>query len=296
MKQYLPRIAVAAAALAVAAAVAAVALARGPVAAFSVNGQEWSRGDVQRVVDSLVDTGQITAVNGKVTGDDIAAVMSVLVQYSAGRQLLAERGVALPQDALAAARQQYGAAFADPFVAGVFADMSVTGKTITSLAAPQDVKSIYEENPALTGVLCAVDVTLPSEHAARAVMNEIKDGGDVLAVAREKSVNKDLEATDGVLALPGADCAGLAWVKDKVSATVLEELMSTDAGETSAVVKDEAGWHVLVNRPWSEVSKSHATVFSEDPGRSLAVGFTATADVQVASEYGTWNPATQTIK
>ncbi|MEY4365836.1 MAG: hypothetical protein RLZZ305_1180 [Actinomycetota bacterium] len=297
MKQYLPRIAVVAAALAAAGAVALIALARGPVAAFSVNGDEWSRDEVHRVVDSLVKAGQITAANGKVTGDDIAAVMSVLVQYSAGRQLLAERGVTLPQDALTTARQQYGAAFTDPFVAGVFADMSVTGKVITSLPAPQDMKSIYEDRPALTGVLCAVDVTLPSESAARAVLGEIDAGGDVLAIAREKSVNKDLEATDGVLALSAdTPCAGLSWVKDKVSAPVLEELIATGAGKRSSVVRDAAGWHVLANRPWSEVSGAHAAVFSKDPGRNLAVGFTATADVTVASEYGTWDRASQTIK
>ena len=297
MKQYLPRIAVVAAALAAAAAVAAIALVRGPVAAFSVNGQEWSRGEVQRVVDSLVEAGQITAANGKVTGDDIAAVMSVLVQYSAGRQLLAERGVALPQDALATARQQYGAAFADPFVAGVFADMSVTGKVITSLPAPQDVKSIYEDRPALTGVLCAVDITLGTEDAARAVLNEIDSGGDVLAIAREKSTNTDFEATGGAIALSSdTPCAGLAWIKSKVSEPVLEQLIDTGAGKRSSVVKDAAGWHVLVNRPWSEVSKAHAAVFSQGPGRSLAIGFTATADVTVASEYGTWDRASQTIK
>jgi hypothetical protein len=51
-----------------------------------------------------------------------------------------------------------------------------------------------------------------------------------------------------------------------------------------------------VNRPWSEVSKAHAAVFSQGPGRSLAIGFTATADVTVASEYGTWDRASQTIK
>ncbi|MGA1362192.1 MAG: hypothetical protein ACO36A_04665 [Ilumatobacteraceae bacterium] len=285
------------AALAVAGATAGLALLRGPSVAFTVNGEEWSRDDMTRLMDGLVGAGQFTAPSGKVSADDMSAVMSVLVQYRSGRQLLAGRGITVPAGSIESAKQRLEPTFQDDFVVGVLADMSATGEALDSMPAPTDVKTIYEANPARTGVLCAVMITSASEKSARDILEQLDSGADAIELARKNAKGSEFESSDGTVAVDAAQpCAGLAWVKDRVSTPVFSALASTAAGAHSGIVQDATGWHVVFNRQWADVGAAHSRQFSGEPGRNLAAGFTATSDIAVSPEFGTWNQARQTIE
>lgn len=285
------------AALAVAGATAGLAVLRGPSVAFTVNGEEWSRGDMTRMMDGLVGAGQFSAPSGKVSADDMSAVMSVLVQYRAGRQLLAERGITVPVADIESAKRRLEPTFGDDFVVGVLADMSATGEALDAITAPADVKDIYGRNPADTGVLCAVMITSRSEKAARGIVERIDAGADAVELARTNAEGSEFGSSDGVVAVDADQpCAGLSWVKDRVSLPVFSALASTAAGARSGIVEDATGWHVLFNRPWADVSAAHSRQFSGEPGRNLAAGFTATSEISVSPEFGTWNQARQTIE
>ena len=297
MKPRLKSALLVAAALAVAGATAGLALLRGPSVAFTVNGEEWSRDDMTRMMDGLVGAGQFSAPSGKVSSDDMSAVMSVPVQYRAGRQLLAERGITVPAESIESAKRRLEPTFRDDFVVGVLADMSATGEALDAMPAPTDVKDIYEGNPASTGVLCAVMITARSEKAARDIVGQIDGGADAVRLARASAGGSEFESSDGTVAIDaGLPCAGLTWVKDRVSTPVFSALASTAAGARSGIVKDATGWHVVFNRPWADVSAAHSRQFSGEPGRNLAAGFTATSDISVSPELGTWNQARQTIE
>ena len=285
------------AALAVAGATAGLAVLRGPAVAFSVNGEDWSRDDMTRMMDGLVEVGQFSAPSGRVSADDMSAVMSVLVQYRAGRQLLAERRITLKKDDIESAKRRLEPTFRDAFVVGVLADMSATGDALDALTAPSDVKDIYAGNPARTGVLCSVMISSRTEQAARAIVDQIDGGADAVELAQKNAQGSEFEGTDGVIAVDVAQpCARISWVKDRVSTAVFSALASTAAGGRSGVVKDATGWHVVVNRPWADISAAHSRQFSGEPGRNLAAGFTATSDISVSPEFGTWNQARQTVE
>lgn len=285
------------AALAAAGATAGLALLRGPSVAFTVNGEDWSRDDMTRMMDGLVGAGQFSAPSGKVSTDDMSAVMSVLVQYRAGRQLLAERGITVPAEEIESAKRRLEPTFQDDFVVDVLADMSATGDALDAITAPTDVKDIYTANPSRTGVLCAVMISSRSENAARDIVGQIDSGADAVELARKSAEGSEFETSDGVVAVDADQpCAGLAWVKDRVSTPVFSALASTAAGERSGIVKDATGWHVVFNMPWADVSAVHSRQFSAEPGRNLASGFTATSKISVSPEFGTWNQARQTIE
>ena len=285
------------AALAVAGATAGLAVLRGPSVAFSVNGEDWSRDDMTRMMDGLVAVGQFSAPSGRVSADDMSAVMSVLVQYRAGRQLLAERGITVKKADIESAARRLKPTFQDDFVVGVLADMAATGDALDALTAPSDVKDIDATEPAHTGVLCALMITSRSERAARGIVEQIDGGADAVELARKNAAGSEFERTDGVVAVDVAQpCAKISWVKDRVSTAVFAALASTPAGGRSGIVKDATGWHVVVNRPWADVSAAHSRQFSDEPGRNLAAGFTATSDISVSPEFGTWNQARQTVE
>lgn len=269
----------------------------GPSNAFSVNGEEWSRDNLNKVLTGLVEAGQFTSTNGSVSGTDVASVASVLVQYRAGAQMLADRGVKIPEADRETAAASIKRAFSDPFVVDVLADMSVTGAAVDKLPVPGDMQALYEKNPALTGVLCAAEITVGTESEARSLVERLDSGESFLDVAQAATTSRDFKQTGGVVG-PGTEmpCSTLNQMSQRISSPLLNALLHTPAGARTAIVRDSEGWHVATNRPWSEISAAHAKVFAAEPGRNLADGYTATSDVHVNSLYGTWNPATSKIE
>lgn len=297
MKPRLKSALVVVAALAVAGATAGLAVLRGPSVAFTVNGEEWSRDDLRRLIDGLIEAGDLSAVSGQVSRENVSSVMTVLIQFTAGSQMLDKSGVEVPAGEIAAARSRLEGTYRDEFVLDVLADMSATGSALDRLSAPSDVKDIYGRNPADTGVLCAVMISSRSEKAARGIVEKIDAGDDAVELARRNAKGSEFESSDGAVAVDADQpCAGLSWVKDRVSLPVFSALASTAAGTRSGIVEDATGWHVLFNRPWVDVSAAHSRQFSGEPGRNLAAGFTATSEISVSPEFGTWNQARQTIE
>jgi hypothetical protein len=278
-------------------AVAGVAVLGRQSSAFTVNGEEWSRDNLAKVLTGLVEAGQFTSSHGRVAGTDAASVASVLVQYRAGAQMLAERGVKIPEADRTAVTTQIRQTFRDPFVVAVLADMSVTGAAVDKLTVPANMKSLYEKSPALTGVLCAAEITVGSESEARDALVRIDGGEKFLDVAKAVTISPDFKQTGGVVgASTDMPCSTLNRMSQRISSPLLNALLHTPAGTRTAIVRDNSGWHIASNRPWQEIAAAHAKVFSAEPGRNLADGYTATSDIHVNPIYGTWNAATSKIE
>lgn len=274
-------------------------------AAVTINGREWSRDDLNTLMDALVKAGEFSAPNGRADTKDTAGVISVMVQFKAGQQLLESLGIKVDESSrkmlLQNIKQQL------PTMAestqNLLVDIAATGGTIDKIPVPTEQQSseAYESKPASSGAMCVAEITVKSEADARRVSDELAAGTKFADVARAMTTNTDRKASGG-LVVDGADnqCQVLSMIDDQLGAPVLRALYELTPGKPTEAIQDAEGWHIAVNRPWVDIRTEHAKAISpksDTPtGRQLLAGFIAVADVRVNTVYGTWNPVTTRVE
>lgn len=278
---------------------------RNSATAVSVNGVAWSRDDFNTLMDALVKAGQFPAPNGQVDTKSASQVISVMVQFKVGQQMLESLGkkisAADKQKLVDAINQQAGTL--DDKTKALLVDIAATGGAIDALPVPTDEQSsaAYEKAPASSGAMCVAEITLTSEAKAREVADQLAEGAKFADVARANTTNTDRKASGGlVVDGAGNECQTLSSVDDRVSAEVLQVLYTLAPGKPTPVIHDADGWHIAVNRPWADIRTAHAKAVSSTQdvpaGRQLLAGHIAVADIEVNSIYGTWNQVTARVE
>ena len=74
--------------------------------AFSIDGENYSKDDLNGLVDNLIVANQLTAPGGVAAAKDLVAIVSVMVQYRAGSHVLKENGGSVTEAARSAAAAQ----------------------------------------------------------------------------------------------------------------------------------------------------------------------------------------------
>ena len=262
--------------------------------AFNVNGDSFSRDDLNELTSDLVKVGQITGTNGTVAAKDLAGITSTMIQYTAGKELLAEYGAKISPSDLSAARAQLGQSDLSGLsekTIGLLSEFSAMGKAFDSIGIPADIAARYTASPTSTGVLCVSETTVRTEAEARAVLDRLAAGESFAKVAAATTINEEFKATGGnVEDVNGTSCFNLSAMLPKLGQAVLGALARTAPGTPTPPVQDDNGWHVAVHRAWNEVSADHTKALGDRTGRQLLAGFLSVADVRVGSMYGTWNP------
>ena len=268
--------------------------------AFSVDGENYPKDDLNGLVKNLIAVNQLTAPGGLAASKDLASIVSVMVQYKAGGHVLKEYGGSISEAARSAATAQLNQSSPqglDDQTKTLFVDIAVTGQAIDTLPVPADIEARYEANPVRTGVVCIAETTVRTESEAHDVLDRIAAGEPFAKVAAATTVNKDRKASQGnVLDGGGAPCSTLDATNNRLSPAVMRALAVTTPGKPTVAVQDSEGWHVAINRPWKDIAQAHATVLGAKPGRLLLTGYLATADIHVSSTYGTWNPVTARVE
>lgn len=275
-----------------------------PSNAFSVDGVAYSRSDLNTLVKSLAAMDQLIVVNEVAQSKDLLGILEVVIQYRAAERLLELRGTPVTEAERKAIRDQAAPQMPQSMPARIvdlLVDISATGQALDKIAVPttDELKKMYEGHPASTGMLCAREITVRTQEEARDVVDQLAGGARFEDLARKVSVAKTAKETGGaVLTGTGEPCMTVpqAGAGTKLGGTLTRALLSTEVGANTGVVQDAKGWHVAVHRPFAEVSTSLTGQLKDKPGRTLADGMLATADIQVNPVYGTWNPVSAKVE
>lgn len=272
--------------------------------AFSVDGHGYPRSGLNDLVRALSKADQLNVVRDQADGNDVRSVINVMVQYKSGERVLERMGIPVTD----AERQAVAAQFAGQLppdigqdTLNLLADISATGKALDSITPPSetDLKSLYESSPASTGMLCIREISVKTRDQAVDVVTQLADGADFASLARKVSLSKATKTAGGaVTGTSGGSCLPVAQAaaESSVGNPLALALLHTPLGHNTGAVQDRSGWHVAVHRPFAEVKDTLVSVFALRPGRALAAGVLATADIRVNPVYGTWNPVTSKVE
>ena len=272
--------------------------------AFSVDGNPYPRSGLNDLVRALSEANQLNIVKDQADGKDVRAVVNVMVQYRSGARVLEKLGrpvTKADRDAIASEVSSQMPPTMPRNVVDLLVDINATGLAIDKITALTEaqLKSTYESSPASTGALCIREITVPTRDQAVEVLDRLAGGARFADLAAKVSTSNGTKSKGGaVTGSSGEACMQVAAVaaEPSVGAAVVRAMLATPVDRTSGIVRDGAGWHVAVHRPFAEIKDSLGALVSGQPGRALVAGVLATADIRVNPVYGTWDPVTAKVE
>ena len=272
-----------------------------PSDAFTVNGEGYSKEDLNALIEVLVSAGQLTKQNGTVAKEDVTPIIDVLLKYEAYLQFskkynlketAANRAKVLEQASADQNFPTYPKQLQDLLVNLNLASLTTSGMKVPSAS---DLEKMYNKMPASTGVLCLSHILVKTKAEADKVLEEIDGGAKFSDVAKAKSIEPAAKTSGGSLANGDEPCNPLASLQQSFDGDFMVGAVAAKAGVPTGPVKTSFGWHIILSHPYSEVNASIANVLKEGTGDTLLAGFMADSDITVNSVYGTWVSATAKI-
>lgn len=269
---------------------------------LSVNGKGYSRKDLNTLIDTLVTTNQLVKNNGKVSGDDMSGILRVLVKWEAYKQFKDEFGLVEKPETIKKVQDaaDNDARFADypKSMQDLLIGLNIAETTLSEGAPPsaQRIQDLYTKSPASAGVLCLSHILVKTEAQARAVLKDLAEGADFAAEAKKKSIEPAAKTSGGALAVDGEPCQTLDNAQTSFDADFVRGAIDAKPGVPSGPVKTQFGWHIILSHPYAKVSASIKNVLGDLPLQHLLNGFMATSDIKIASSYGSWDRATNSVR
>lgn len=269
--------------------------------AFTVNGEGYSKDDLNALVDVLVEAGQLTKQNGTIAKTDMTPIIQVMVKYEAYLQFIKKYNLTETADNRAKVIEQASADQNFPtypkLLQDLLVNLNLASLTTAGMKVPSasDLEKMYNKKPASTGVLCLSHILVKTKDEASKVLEEIEGGAKFSDVAKAKSIEPAAKTSGGSLANGDEPCNSLASLQESFDGDFMVGAVAAKAGVPSGPVKSSFGWHIILSHPFSEVKTSIANVLKEGTGDSLLAGFMVNSDITVNSTYGTWVGATAKI-
>ena len=267
--------------------------------AATVNGTDITSDQLDAVRDHIADNAdQFASAEdlddaGEAKGDLTRAVLSVLIRNDVARHVLAAAGGTLTDEQLAEAKAGLGG---DDLPEGPAADALIQrnalGAALDTLPAPDadQLRSLYDDQPASTGVVCLQIVSAPTKDAIEAAAGSLRAG--------------ESPATGGDLQSQAA-CIPVEQLGGGLAVDDLDLLLNGQPGDVSGLIGPDASaesptWTVIRLQPWADAEQSLTALFAgtaaadgstpPTPGQLALAGALVTADVTVSSSYGKWDP------
>lgn len=264
----------------------------------SLEGVRIESARLEALLADLSATEQITIADGRAVGDEVRAVLDVLLRAAAARLVLADAGVSVTDDDVAAVREQLGA---DPSISSigstlidVIVELNSADLALDRVGTPGDdvLSARYAKRPASLGVLCVRHVVVRTKAEAEAVVREVRGGADFAAVAARESIEPAAATTGGALGRGDGACLRLVDYQESFDPAFTTGALDARAGVPYGPVQSSFGWHVILVRPFAEVADEVREMYTTEAGQLLVTGRLATAEVRVPSRIGRWEPAT----
>jgi hypothetical protein len=299
------RIAAAGAALVAAAAVSGCGAVPSTDVAATVGDQDLT---VERLESILVGVSsqdgsgvEEDPATGTVDGDFARNVLSVFVRVAATNDFLTMHGESITDEdrqAVLDSIPEDDAGREQPDVLNLVVDLNAGQAALERVAAPgaEELQAAYEEAPGDLGVLCVRHVLVEDEATAVALVEELDGGASAEDLAVEHSTDPSAANNGGAIELtPGQGCVGVGEaLQQGLDATFVDAALTTVPG-TPSVVQTDFGWHVIVARPYDEVSESLATMFETGAGQLLLTPYLREVDVRIDPRYGRWDAASGSV-
>lgn len=279
-------------------AILALASCSVPSGDASIDGLRVESERLESLLADLNDSEQITVAGGRAVGDEVRAVLDVLLRGAASALVLTDAGQSVTDADVAAVRAQLES---DPSIASigstlidVIVELNSTDLALDRVTAPSDsvLAERYARRPASLGLLCARHVVVETRSEADAVLRELRAGADFATVAARTSIEPAAATTGGALGRGDAPCLRLTDYQESFDPAFTAGALQARAAVPYGPVQSSFGWHVILIRPFSEVVDDVRTLYAAEAGQLLVSGRLATGDVRVPSRIGRWDPAT----
>lgn len=232
-------------------------------------------------------------------------LLGLLIDNEVAGRLLADRGRPVTQDDLETAaqtlRDQGNTDLLDAGadVANAIAMNAAISTALGDLDVPSDdeIASLYATLPAQLGVVCANQVVVGTRQAADDAASRLAAGEPAEQVAT--AVGSTAPSVD-LIGAAGAPCPDLSDLSTSLPPAIYHELLRAKPGVPLGPYATTDGdgssiWVVVQVQHLDDAADDLATALSANPGSLAYLGASATADVWVASKFGTWDPATRTV-
>ena len=269
--------------------------------AVSIGNDSVSVSEFETIVKQLADVGQLQLTNGKIDAETTHSLLGVLLRKVGTTGFLAANNVTVSQADITAVENQLAT---DPNNAtlptelkNLIVELNSADLALKNVAAPtpEAAAKIYDSEPARLGALCLQHILVKDEATAKQVLALVKDGGDFSKLAGEYSTEPGADKSGGILGSATSECLLLSEIQAQFDAAFTAGALQAKAGRAFGPVHSSFGWHLILVRPFTDISESLSTTIAIDPGNVLLTGYLATAKVKVKSSYGRWDPSTGKI-
>lgn len=270
--------------------------------AFVVNGTSYSLDTFETLIADLVANEQLeVSANNLPSKEDTISVLRTLIRYEAYKQYLKDNNLKEDQtdrskmEAEAAADESFSAL--PDYLQELLINLSLAQVTMGKFKAftAAELKTLYNEAPASTGVLCLSHILLETEEDAKAVLKELSNGAKFTDVAKKKSIEPAAKESGGSLQSDEERCTDLTFFQQQFDSDFMVGAVAAKAGVPTGPVKTQFGYHIILSQPYDLIKDSLARVSAVKPSVSNLAGYMATVDISVNSTYGVWNGAMATI-
>lgn len=272
-----------------------------PSDAFTINGEGYSKDDLNELIDVLVELGQITKQNGTIPKADMDSTIQVMVKYQSYLQFAKKNNLEETAANRATVVEQSGSDenFSNypKSLQELLINLNLASLTTSQMKAPSasEIEKLYNKAPASAGVLCLSHILVKTKAEADAALKQIADGAKFADVAKKVSIEPAAKTSGGSLANGEEACNPLESLQQSFDGDFMVGAVAAKPGVPTGPTKSSFGWHIILSHPYDEVKDSVSSVLKENPGAALLAGFMATSDITLNSAYGTWVGATAKI-
>lgn len=269
--------------------------------AFTINGESYSKDELNALVDALVEVGEITKQNGTIPKATMNQVLEIIVVHQAIVQFAKKNNLEEDPADRAMVEEQFESApetatYPEALKRFLIND-SVAKRTASRIKKPsaKKIEKLYNEAPASTGVICLSHILVKTRAQATKALKQITDGEKFADVAKKVSIDPGSKTSGGALATGDEPCSLLASMQENLISDFMVGAVAAKPGVPTQPIKSEFGWHIILSHPYSEVKDSVSNVLNENPTGALISGFITMSDITVNSAYGTWVAASAKI-
>lgn len=177
-------------------------------------------------------------------------------------------------------------------IAMTSADVLLSALSRVDLPTAEELESTYGEQPSATGMLCVRHILVATEEEALDVIASLEDGVDFVTIATEVSLEGSAALTGGALTGTESECLPTAQYISNFDLDFVAAAFDAPATTWSEPVETQFGWHVILNRPWTEIGDDVVEAYANPDGALLYVDAVLnSADIRVDSRFGRWDPS-----